>query len=245
MASELLPLCRLEQTGDRVIRCVVCGTERETDERPELYKRPCNGKKALRLRGLGDLVAAATSAAGIEPASCEERQAWLNKLVPFGANDAAAFSPGCNASERGRHHLNENPSLGESYAVDVKTAIANFDVWCQDNRSSNTRLLYRSRLRGLESFTLEDRRTVAAIELDALTRENVEAWLAAARKGKAPDTERANAIAFKAFQAWAVDYGHLKAAVVAKIKKPMGRQRIAFPKTTRRPRCSPMHRGLL
>ncbi len=86
MASELLPLCRFEQTGDRVIRCVVCGTERETDERPELYKRPCNGKKALRLRGLGDLVAAATSAAGIEPcASCEERQAWLNKLVPFGA----------------------------------------------------------------------------------------------------------------------------------------------------------------
>ncbi len=113
--------------------------------------------------------------------------------------------------------------------MDVKTAIANFDVWCQDNRSLNTRLLYRSRLRGLESFTLEDGCAVAAIELDALTRENVEAWLAAARKGKAPDTERANAIAFKAFQAWAVDYGHLKAAVVAKIKKPMGRQRDRIP----------------
>jgi integrase len=113
--------------------------------------------------------------------------------------------------------------------MDVATAIANFDRWCQDNRSSNTRLLYRSRLRGLGSFTLEDGRAVAAIELDALTRENVEAWLAAAKKGKAPDTERANAIAFKAFQAWALDYGHLARAVVDRIKKPMGRQRDRIP----------------
>jgi hypothetical protein len=41
-------------------------------------------KHSARLRGLGDVIAAATSAIGISPcAGCKERQEALNKLVPF------------------------------------------------------------------------------------------------------------------------------------------------------------------
>lgn len=37
------------------------------------------------MRGLGDVVAAATSAVGIRPcAGCKKRQESLNRLVPFG-----------------------------------------------------------------------------------------------------------------------------------------------------------------
>lgn len=41
-----------------------------------------------RLRGLGDVVAKATSAVGIKPcAPCKRRQEALNRLVPFGPKD--------------------------------------------------------------------------------------------------------------------------------------------------------------
>ena len=47
----------------------------------------------VRMRGLGDAIAAATTAVGIKPCGgCKQRQAALNKLVPFG-----------NANEEGKN----------------------------------------------------------------------------------------------------------------------------------------------
>jgi hypothetical protein len=41
-------------------------------------------KTVQKVRGLGDIVAAATSALGIKPCGgCKRRQSWLNKLVKF------------------------------------------------------------------------------------------------------------------------------------------------------------------
>lgn len=41
-------------------------------------------KTVQKVRGLGDVVAAATSALGIKPCGgCKKRQSWLNKLVKF------------------------------------------------------------------------------------------------------------------------------------------------------------------
>jgi hypothetical protein len=49
------------------------------------------GKKdapANKLRGLGDVIAAATKAVGIKPCEpCRKRQEALNRLVPFGSNE--------------------------------------------------------------------------------------------------------------------------------------------------------------
>jgi hypothetical protein len=45
------------------------------------------------VRGLGDVIAAATSAVGIKPCGgCKQRQEALNKLIPFG-----------NANEEGKN----------------------------------------------------------------------------------------------------------------------------------------------
>jgi hypothetical protein len=47
----------------------------------------------VRIRGLGDVIAAATSAVGIKPCGgCKQRQEALNKLIPFG-----------NANEEGKN----------------------------------------------------------------------------------------------------------------------------------------------
>jgi len=47
-----------------------------------------------RLRGLGDVVAAATSAVGIAPCGgCKERQAALNRLVPFAGAETPQAAP--------------------------------------------------------------------------------------------------------------------------------------------------------
>lgn len=46
--------------------------------------------KPTGMRGLGDLVAAGLSAVGIKKRSgcgCGKRQAWLNRMVPFGKGD--------------------------------------------------------------------------------------------------------------------------------------------------------------
>jgi integrase len=112
--------------------------------------------------------------------------------------------------------------------MDVQTAIARFNEWCRGQHARNTCLLYESRLRSLSAM-------FAARELGALTREEVEAWLAAAKlkadgTPKAPDTIRATAIAFMSFQKWAVEYGFLPQPIVAQIKKPMGRMRQRIPK---------------
>ena len=46
---------------------------------------------ATGLRGLGDVVAAATKAIGIQPCGgCKKRQDWLNRAVPFGATPQPA-----------------------------------------------------------------------------------------------------------------------------------------------------------
>lgn len=50
---------------------------------PAVTSKPATAEPA-RMRGLGDLVAKATSAVGIKPCgSCKKRQEALNKLVPF------------------------------------------------------------------------------------------------------------------------------------------------------------------
>jgi len=51
--------------------------------------------KPRPMRGLGDAIAAATTAVGIKPCGgCKQRQATLNKLVPFG-----------NANEEGKNDV--------------------------------------------------------------------------------------------------------------------------------------------
>jgi hypothetical protein len=43
------------------------------------------------MRGLGDVVAAVTTAVGIKPCGgCKERQAALNRLVPFAGSETPA-----------------------------------------------------------------------------------------------------------------------------------------------------------
>jgi integrase len=87
--------------------------------------------------------------------------------------------------------------------------------------------VYGSRLKGLAA-------ELGAHELGAVTREQLDGWLAKANRfpdgrPKAPDTIRAYAIAFKALQAWALEYGHLRLPIATKIKKPMGRLREKLP----------------
>lgn len=49
----------------------------------EKVRRNCTGTEA-RSRGLGDSIAKVTTALGIKPCGgCKERQALLNKLVPY------------------------------------------------------------------------------------------------------------------------------------------------------------------
>jgi hypothetical protein len=71
------------------------------------------GKKdapANKLRGLGDVIAAATKAVGIKPCEpCRKRQEALNRLVPFGngnekppsADQLPAVANGGEKSEEG------------------------------------------------------------------------------------------------------------------------------------------------
>lgn len=47
------------------------------------------------LRGLGDVIARATSAIGITPCGgCKQRQEALNKLIPFNTNEQESTSDG-------------------------------------------------------------------------------------------------------------------------------------------------------
>jgi len=126
--------------------------------------------------------------------------------------------------------------------VDVQTAVDRFIVWCSDKRARATCLLYHSRLRSLVAFVpAEGEAPLGVRELGVISREMIEAWLAAAARHpdgrpKAPDTIRANAIAFVQLQKWAVDYGFLANLIVEKVKKPMGRwrERIPSPEETAR-----------
>lgn len=45
--------------------------------------------KSIPMRGVGDVIAAATSAIGIQPCGkCKERQEALNKMLPFTSSDS-------------------------------------------------------------------------------------------------------------------------------------------------------------
>lgn len=67
------------------------------------------------------------------------------------------------------------------------------------------------------------------IEVAALARSDVEAWLQSATAGKAPDTVRLTLIAWERWQAWAIATGHLPVEILPKQRKPGGRQRDALP----------------
>jgi hypothetical protein len=79
-------LCVFEQASPGVIRCIRCGTEKETADAPEKYRRNCvAASKPEKWRGLGDVVASVTDAIGIPKCGGSvQRQEWLNKMLPFG-----------------------------------------------------------------------------------------------------------------------------------------------------------------
>ena len=70
--------CDFQELEPGKIRCIRC-------QRTLTTRRPASEAKAIcKLRGLGDVVASVTSAVGIKPCGgCKERQAALNRLVPF------------------------------------------------------------------------------------------------------------------------------------------------------------------
>lgn len=58
------------------------------DGEPILVDCNINRSEKPHIRGLGDVIAAATSAVGIQPcAGCKQRQEALNKLVPFNTTE--------------------------------------------------------------------------------------------------------------------------------------------------------------
>lgn len=64
---------------------------RTSSERP--IEKPCCQDKVMeadgKIRGLGDVVAAATKAVGIKPCGgCQKRREALNKMFPFGQDPA-------------------------------------------------------------------------------------------------------------------------------------------------------------
>jgi hypothetical protein len=83
--------------GHDVSKCETC----EHKETRPVFSRPTSGKhveaehKVLRgMRGLGDVVAAMTSAVGIQPCGgCKERQEQLNRIVPFGKQEDNGSTP--------------------------------------------------------------------------------------------------------------------------------------------------------
>jgi hypothetical protein len=51
----------------------------------------------IKVRGLGDVIARATSAVGIKPCGgCQKRREALNKLIPFNTNEQESTSDGTN-----------------------------------------------------------------------------------------------------------------------------------------------------
>jgi hypothetical protein len=68
----------------------------ETGETPP----PAKTKPKQRSRGLGDTVAKITTAMGIKPCGkCKERQAKLNALLPYAADENAAPKKDCGCSK--------------------------------------------------------------------------------------------------------------------------------------------------
>lgn len=106
--------------------------------------------------------------------------------------------------------------------------------WVAAHRKPATLRHYRQRLRLLI-------RHFGHLELSRLEPLEVETWLTAANhsadgKPLAPDTRRANAVVFLAWQQWCLDHRLLERAMVNRLDKPAGRkrERIPTPDETRR-----------
>ena len=71
------------------VYCAVLGASTTRDTCDRCFAQKLEGKHLVvpmkkPLRGLGDVVAAVTSAVGIKPCGgCKKRQATLNKIMPF------------------------------------------------------------------------------------------------------------------------------------------------------------------
>ena len=81
-----VPKCIL---GHDITKCDTCEFK---EQRPVFSPKPRSmphlEAEATVMRGLGDVVAAVTKSVGIQPCGgCAERQAWLNKVVPFGKQE--------------------------------------------------------------------------------------------------------------------------------------------------------------
>lgn len=72
--------CHIFRRDDGHFECHICGwiSRKPLPYDPDRYFRQCHS------RGLGDSVARVTSALGITPCGgCKQRQAALNRLVPY------------------------------------------------------------------------------------------------------------------------------------------------------------------
>ena len=78
-ALDIVGYCELKKSHVTLGTCIHSCTEQDGAWRNELkqsFKQPT--------RGLGDVIAAVTSAVGIKPCGgCKQRQETLNKIVPF------------------------------------------------------------------------------------------------------------------------------------------------------------------
>lgn len=77
--------CNLTATGDGQLKCTNKGCTQgmlRVNVAPDKIRRTCDGEQESR--GLGDTIAKITTAIGIKPCGgCKDRQAALNKLVPY------------------------------------------------------------------------------------------------------------------------------------------------------------------
>lgn len=111
--------------------------------------------------------------------------------------------------------------------MNVSVAIEQWLAWCLRHRAASTVKQFRSRLTSLV-------RRFGDRELSTLTPLELDEWLHAAglRKDgteKAPDTRRNIAVAFEAFQSWAVRFGLIETPILTGIEKPRGRLRERLP----------------
>ena len=111
--------------------------------------------------------------------------------------------------------------------METQAAIEQWLGWCLRHRAASTVKQFRSRLSSLtQRFGDRELSTLTALELDE--------WLHAAGlrtdgTEKAPDTRRNIAVAFEAFQSWAVRFDLLEAPKLTGIEKPRGRLRERLP----------------
>jgi integrase len=72
-------------------------------------------------------------------------------------------------------------------------------------------------------------RRLGTLPVAQLTADQITTHLAAVNAGRAPDTVRANIVAWEQFQRWAIADKHLTAPLTAPMRKPQGRERQVLP----------------